>query len=337
MKTSIAIAAFSTLYCSAALAQTADVTVANLVRAETDHMFRQNMEIYGFDFGEFLHLRQPVTPEAQAVIRSNQDTLYSGLIVDLAEPAEITLPEIDGRYQSMLVISQDHYNFSETEPGTYTLTEENVGTRFAFLAFRTFVDVSDPDDLASAHAAQDGLTLSGGAPGPFEAPAWDLEKLGAARQAINDLAAELGFNARYAFGREDEVRPVDHLIGAIAAWGGLPPTSAMYVMDSVEYNDGETPYSVTVGDVPVNAFWSVTVYNADGFLEANDLGRNSYNSVSTDPNDDGTYTIHFGACEDGRANCIPITQGWNYAIRLYQPRAEILDGSWTFPAIEPVS
>jgi hypothetical protein len=28
--------------------------------------------------------------------------------------------------------------------------------------------------------------------------------------------------------------------------------------------------------------------------------------------------------------------GWNYTVRLYQPRPEILDGTWTFPAVEPV-
>ena len=88
---------------------------------------------------------------------------------------------------------------------------------------------------------------------------------------------------------------------------------------------------------PLDAFWSVTVYNADGYLEPNELGRNSYNNVSAKANDDGSYTIHFGVCEDGRVNCIPITPGWNYTIRLYQPRQEILDGSWTFPAIQPVS
>jgi hypothetical protein len=34
-------------------------------------------------------------------------------------------------------------------------------------------------------------------------------------------------------------------------------------------------------------------------------------------------------------NCLPIMDGWNYTVRLYRPRAEILDGSWTFPAISP--
>ncbi len=86
----------------------------------------------------------------------------------------------------------------------------------------------------------------------------------------------------------------------------------------------------------MDAFWSITVYHADGYLEANELGVNSYNNFSAQPNADGSYTIHFGGCEDDGGNCIPIMPGWNYVIRMYQPRAEILDGSWSFPAPRPV-
>jgi len=153
---------------------------------------------------------------------------------------------------------------------------------------------------------------------------------------LNDLASAISFDASKAFGSKDEVTKLDHLVGAISAWAGMPPSSAMYVVDSVPANDGKTPHAVTVKDVPVDAFWSVTVYNADGYLEPNDLGVNSFNNVSADPNDDRSYTLHFGGCEDGRINCIPITPDWNHTIRLYEPRAEILDGSWTFPAFEQV-
>ena len=109
------------------------------------------------------------------------------------------------------------------------------------------------------------------------------------------------------------------------------------LVDAVDQNDGKTPYKITARDVPVGAFWSITVYNADGYMEPNDLGRNSYNNVTAEPNDDGSITIHLGACNDGRVNCIPVTPGWSYAVRLYQPREEILDGSWTFPAFETVN
>ena len=50
---------------------------------------------------------------------------------------------------------------------------------------------------------------------------------------------------------------------------------------------------------------------------------------------DGSIAAQFGGCDGKVPNCIPITQGWNYTVRLYRPRAEILNGSWTFP--EPQS
>jgi len=312
-----------------------DVKVTNFVRAESDHMIRRNLASFGREVGELNHIREPTTPDNQPVIRMNQDTLYSGTVLDLSQPAEITLPEADGRYMSMQVVNQDHHMFVETGPGTYRMTEDDVGTRFALVTIRTFVHVTDPEDIRKAHEAQDGIRLSGGGTGPFESPEWDIEQLAVIRKALNDVAA-LGFSTAYAFGREDEVRPVDYLIGAAAGWGGLPRTAALYVIDSVEENDGTTPHAVTVGDVPVDGFWSITVYNADGYLEANDLGVNNYNNYSAEPNTDGTFTIHFGGCDDGRVNCIPITPGWNYAIRMYQPREEILEGRWTFPEIEPV-
>jgi hypothetical protein len=312
-----------------------DITLDNLVRAETDHMIRANIAAFGLEIGEIFHQRNTVDVDNQPVIRMNVDTIYSSLVLDLSEPVEITLPEIDGRYQSMHVMSQEHYAFVEATPGTYRLTEEEVGTRFSALAFRTFIDPTDPDDVQAAHAAQDGIVVSGGGSGPFEAPDWDTEQLAVARKALNDLAAELSFDSARAFGRKDEVDPVHYLVGGIAGWAGLPAEGAIYLVDAVGQNDGQTPYAVTAKDVPVDAFWSITVYNADGYMEPNDMSRNSYNNVSAKANEDGSITIHMGACDDGRVNCIPITPGWSYAVRMYQPREEIIDGSWAFPALEP--
>ena len=311
------------------------VTVANFVRAETDHMIRVNMQAFDIGIGTLMHVRNPTTPDNQPVIRMNQDTLYSATVLDLAKPVTLTLPEAGGRYMSMHVVNQDHYMFVEAKPGTYELTEELVGTRFAHVTIRTFVDILDPDDLAKAHAAQDAIEIAGGGDGPFEAPNWNTDDLAVARKALSDLAV-LGFDASYAFGRKEEVRPVDRLVGAAAGWGGLPQRAAMYIIAGVDANDGKTPHAVTVKDVPVDAFWSITVYNADGYLEANAQGVNSYNNFSAQPNADGSTTIHFGGCDDGRINCIPITPGWNYAVRMYEPRAEILDGTWRFPSPKPV-
>ena len=310
------------------------VNVTNFVRAESDQMIRANMKALGVGFGKFTHLREPTTPDNQPVIRMNQDTLYSGTVLDLFRPVKITLPEVGGRYMSMHVVNQDHYCFVEAKPGTYNLTEDTVGTRFAFVTIRTFYNAGDSDDLPKAHAAQDKIKISGGGDGPFEAPNWDTDQLAIARKALSELGG-LGFDSSHAFGCKEEVRPIDHLVAAGAGWGGLPRTAAFYIMGSVDKNDGKTPHAVTVKDVPVDAFWSITVYNAEGYLEANELGRNSYNNFSAKPNEDGSHTIHFGG-DPKSVNYLPITEGWNYAVRMYQPRKEILDGSWTFPSIGPV-
>ena len=50
-------------------------------------------------------------------------------------------------------------------------------------------------------------------------------------------------------------------------------------------------------------------------------------------NDDRSITICFGRCDGDRPNCLPIVDGWNYLVRLYQPHADALTGEWTFPRI----
>lgn len=299
-------------------------------------MIRVNLAAGLAGLGEFVHLRVPSPVDQQTVIRQNRDTLYSGLILDLSSPAMVTLPDAEGRFMSMQVVNQDHYMWVETKPGTYDLTEDKVGTRFAVVIVRTFVNPNDNDDVAKANALQDRLKVSSGGRGQFEAPDWDQDDLRKARQALNELAT-MGFDYSNAFGRREEVRPIDHLVGAATGWGGQPNSAAEYQVASVDQNDGDVPFAVTVKDVPVDAFWSVTVYNAEGYLEPNDLGIYSLNNVTAQPNDDDSYTIHFGGCNDGRVNCIPISPGWNYAVRMYLPRKEILEGRWEFPVPQPTN
>jgi hypothetical protein len=52
---------------------------------------------------------------------------------------------------------------------------------------------------------------------------------------------------------------------------------------------------------------------------------------------DGSVAVQFGGCDGKIPNCLPTVPGWNYMVRLYRPRAEILNGGWTFPEAQPVN
>ena len=141
-----------------------------------------------------------------------------------------------------------------------------------------------------------------------------------------------------AFGKKGEVEPRMHVIGAATGWGGNPENVAFYVNVNPPQNDGKTVYKLHVpASVPVEAFWSVAVYNAKGYFQKNDLGVYNLNSITSKKNKDGSVDIQFGGCAGKSTNCMPIVEGWNYAVRLYRPRNEILDGSWKFPDPVPVN
>ena len=99
-----------------------------------------------------------------------------------------------------------------------------------------------------------------------------------------------------------------------------------------------TVYKVVInGEVPVDGFWSIIVYNDKGYLERNLYDTYSLNSVTAKKDANGSIRIQLGGCNGKIANCLPTMPGWNYMVRLYRPRAEILDGSWRFPAAEPAN
>jgi hypothetical protein len=138
------------------------------------------------------------------------------------------------------------------------------------------------------------------------------------------------------FGTEEQTDPIRHLIGSALAWGGNPETEALYLNVTPAQNDGTTVYRLTVDEVPVDGFWSISVYNAEGYFEPNDLNAYSVNNVTADKGEDGSVTVQFGSCDGDTANCLPITPGWNYMVRLYRPQPAVLDGTWKFPEAQPV-
>jgi len=312
------------------------VSADNFTRAESDLYFGRVVGDGGF--GRFMHIRELTPLDKQLVVRSNRDTLYSAGIFDLdAGPVTIALPDPGGRFMSMQVITEDHY-----VPGVFygqgehVLIREDVGTRYVMVAIRILVDPNDEVDIANVHALQDSIAVQQDATGSFDVPKWDPVSQKAVRDALLQLSATLPDSKRM-FGTKNDTHPVRRLIGSASAWGGNPEKDAMYFSVYPAENDGATVYRLSVGEVPVDGFWSVTVYNKDGYFTPNPQNAYSLNNITGQRGADGRVTIQFGGCDAATVNCLPITSGWNYLVRLYRPQDKILNGEWIFPAAEPVS
>ena len=104
---------------------------------------------------------------------------------------------------------------------------------------------------------------------------------------------------RKAFGSRQNVDPVRHLVGTAMGWGGNPDKDAIYLNVMPEKNNGVTIHKLKVKDVPVNAFWSVSVYNAKGYFEKNSLNAYTINNITAKTDADSSVAIQFGGC-DGR-------------------------------------
>lgn len=309
------------------------VTVDNFIRAET-HFYMSNQVDAGC-FGRLCHQRGPAPVDKQAIIRLNRDTPYSQGVFDLSEPLTITMPDAGSRFQTLTVINEDHYiKHVSYGAGPVTLSKENVGSRYAFVFVRTFMDPNDPADMKAAAALQDAVVVAQASPGAFEIPDWNQEQRVALRTSLLGVARFMP-DAKGAFGDQSETDPVRRLLGSAAGWGGNREEDAVYLNQTPPNQDGKQAYTLTVGKVPVDGFWSVTVYNASGFYEAPENAI-SVNNVTAKPNPDGSTTLHFGG-DPGAPNFLGIMPGWNYTVRLYQPRAEVLDKGWKFPSLVPTN
>jgi hypothetical protein len=317
-----------------AAADTKPVTWDTFVRAESDKYMKSYVDIGGF--GKFFNIRRPTPIDKQKVIRMNRDTMYSFAVFDLTSPVTITKPYTGDRFQSMQVINQDEYVPIPVsyKPGKYTLTQDKVGTRYVMVGFRTFVNANDPDDIKKVNAIQDQIKVEQASKGKFEIPNWDPKSQDRLRDALNVLASTLT-DASKCFGTKDEVDPIAHLLGAAFGWGGNPAKDATYLNVTPEKNDGRTAYTLTVKDVPVDGFWSISLYNGKGFFQKNPYNAYSINNITGKKGKDGSITIYFGG-DPKQPNYLPIMDGWNYIVRLYRPHQEILDGTWKFPTAQPV-
>ena len=299
------------------------VTLDNYKTAESDLAFNNVTKFVGT--GQFLHFTvEAFDLDNQTVVRMNRDTIYSGAIVNVSEGATVTLPESDGRYMSAMIVQNDHYIDQVFKtPGEHAIEAD---TEFVMVALRIRANPSDPEDGDKIRALQQATKISANANKPHVMPNYDMEQLVALRNELAAEAAEKGSlkNMQGARGTIDERM---HLLGTAAGWGLLPDANASYLAYGQE--DGQGCFQATYAVPPFNepGFFSITMYDSDGWIFSDRAMLNEYN---IEFNDDGTFDANFGECGDNAKNNLPVVDGWNFLMRVYEPRLEELD-RYTLP------
>ncbi|GHP09122.1 hypothetical protein PPROV_000785900 [Pycnococcus provasolii] len=285
-------------------------------------------------------------------------------------PADV----IGDRFVSAMIVSQDHDIIATKYPGDdngegIEITPSDVGTDKAFIGLRVFTDGSE-EDLVKAHAVQDAFRIvpwndayeSNGAEVDqetcemskeeymAEVAMWDKDSLATVRDLIKELQKHSNATSGEMFGpNRDEMNYLYYLFGTATGWGGQPPEDAVYIYGPPSDIDtsGDVAYQITIptNDLPLKrnpatgefiGFWSITVYDKDGFMEPNALEVNSINSATAKyDGDQVTITLAPEAtCVASPKNCIPITPSWNYIVRMYVPERSLIDGSYEAPKLQ---
>ena len=313
------------------------VTTSNYAKAETtgilkDYIHKIASHSCSDGIGVFMHKKAAMDPHDRTILRANFDTLYSFAVVDLSTPATVVLPEA-GRDQILEIVSDEHWiPLVTNKPGSYQLTRDNVGSRYAFVLIRTQVNMQDSEDMKAAGAAQDMVQLKQTAKGQFvDDQQFDKNEILALRAEYNKRREPEGITSEMIFGKKGEISSEMRNFGVAIGWGGLPKQGAVYPMPkTISSTDAQT---LTLENVPMEAgsFWSVTVYDDKGFATGEHY---NVNSAFAKKDENGKYIINLGG-SDTQDNFLNIYPGWNATIRIYSPTEDYFNGNWPIPQFQP--
>jgi hypothetical protein len=305
---------------------------------------------------------------ADVVPRTNNDTYYKAAALFLEDGPvviESSTPAVD-RFNSFQLIDDRNANYRNIvfPSGKYTLyfgarpkqfEGEAIKVPSALTVVIARVEVrnkNDPDDVAAAKQLFAGLEISGAQPSQFpklDLPAHPAEVVAEAHRRMDEVFATVPFTRTVAGpGREPgrDVPYLYHAAGTKGGWGGPVPEHSAYEAMLLDgqgnvMKGSNGTYALTTEAPPVDAFWSVTVYDTErgGFLHPNEADRYHYNDTTALENANGTVTFTFKrGCGAADRNCLEVPAGrFDVVARYYLPREEIISGAWTLPRIELVA
>ncbi|GGF39843.1 DUF1254 domain-containing protein [Echinicola rosea] len=298
-----------------------EVNMENVIRAETAKYLAAETMISGPN--KFRHERNGIDLDNQTVIRSNFDAIYSYAVYDVSGGLEISVPEYD-LYQIVQVLDENSVTIGVVYPGeTKSFTKDDLSYGdHVYLFMRTRPRTYDEKGMEEMRKRQDAVTVEAGSANPYGSEVkYDVESFNKLRgelikRAITEGVIEEGF-----IDDIDDIKTPQYQMINTAGWAGLPAKHAYYFVvlpgDEGAKNGEHSSVTFEKPDLQYDrsAYWSITIYNEQGWVVTNPFNTNSTKAV---PNEDGTITLNFNGGEDA-INNIKVPKNWNALFRCYLP------------------
>ena len=297
------------------------VTMDNIIRAETAKYFAEETIISGPN--RFRHERKGIQLDAQTIIRSNFDLIYSYAVFDASSGLSITIPPYD-LFQSVQVFDENHVTLKVIYPGeTAKITPDQLTYGdHVYLFMRTMPSSTDEVGMKKLHERQDSVLVKAGSAKPYVSKVkYDVDSFNALRadlikRATTELIIYKGFIESL-----NAIEEPHYQMANTGGWGGLPATQTHYFIvlpgDKAAADGHSARMTFKAPDLQYNrsGYWSLTVYDAEGWVATEPF---KISSREIKPNEDGTFTINFNGPE-GSINNLMAPKNWNALFRCYLP------------------
>ncbi len=313
-----------------------DITTA--IPAESELMFNNTIERAG-GVNKFDHSRLPATVETQAIVRTQTDMLYSHGVFDASEGVQITVPETEVAYLSAHAFDANHGQLGVVYPGeTLNISADDVSTenKHIYVLLRTSVD----QGVEAANEAQDLVKVTAGSAKPYVGPGYDQQQLAFAKQFLAPTA-NVGLVLPYTAYSDEliagttlikDATPLQqyhYITSNLLGWALMPNADAFYGVGFTADSDCATVNFAQVPvDIETGGYWSLTAYGADGYVHTD---NNVISVAETEPNADGSYTVHIGNSEECKAqvNHLDMPEGGAATVlRMYKPSSVEAARDW---------
>ena len=224
-----------------------------------------------------------------------------------------------------------------TASGKYVVTEEMIGSRYCTIVFRTQINHASKEDMMLGEEMRRRILLKQKSkPRNMLFKEWNRKELIKFQQSILEKQSILKDSQKVEFRslKRGAMTLADHNI-LTAGNGGVPSNATVYL-------DVESKYSLKtqillLKNVPVDAFWALTIYKGNCSLSNAECFTVYKASVKS--NKDGSVMLWFGtSCPKcaPKTNFLEIFDGWKGLLRLYSPTEKYHNGEWQLPPLELV-